>query len=154
MPRGNKKIMTIKQQLTENMKSAMKAQQKDKLMTIRSLLSEIKNAEIDGGEDSDAAAQKIVARMIKQWKDALNDYEKASREDLVLETKGKIKVLEEYMPEQMTDEDVREIAKGIIDNSPVKDFGPLMGQVMKKVAGKADGARVSVVIKELLHPTS
>jgi uncharacterized protein len=142
--------MTIKQQLTEDMKLAMKAGEKDKLMTIRSLLSEIKNAEIDGGEDSDTAAQKIVARMIKQWKDALNDYEKAGREDLSAETKIKILVLEEYMPEQMTDEDVRDIAKGVIDNSPVKDFGPLMGQVMKKTAGKADGARVSAILKELL----
>ena len=96
--------MTLKQQLMEDMKSAMKAHDTVKLGAIRFLQAELRNVEIDHGEQDDAGIQKIVARQIKQMKDAISDYQKGDRQDLVDAEAAKITVLEAYLPQQMSDE--------------------------------------------------
>ncbi|MFZ5438137.1 MAG: GatB/YqeY domain-containing protein [Patescibacteria group bacterium] len=143
--------MSLKDDLMQQMKEAMRAKDAETLGTIRLLRSEIKNFEIDNGEQDDAGVQKIVARMIKQWKDAINDYKAGGREDLVVEAQQKLKVLEKFLPAQMSEEEVRKVVAEVVasagdDAKP----GPVTGMVMKKVAGKADGGLVARLVKELL----
>ena len=143
--------MSLKQQLTEDMKTAMKAREAEKLGTIRFLLSAIKNAEIDAGELDDAGIQKVIATQVKQIKESIEEYKKGGREDLVTAEQGKLKVLSAYLPEQMSDEELKQIIQSVIDQSSDKNMGPIIGQVMKQVAGKADGQRVSQLVRELLN---
>jgi len=142
--------MSLKANITNQMKDAMRAKDMATLTTIRLVLSEIKNYEIDNGEQDDAGVQKIVGRMIKQWKDAINDYKAGGREDLVEEAKQKLEVLEKFMPEQMGEEELKKIVEETIAQVEDPKPGPVTGMVMKKVAGKADGAMVSKMIRELL----
>lgn len=142
--------MSLKADITNQMKDAMRAKDMETLTTIRLVLSEIKNFEIDNGEQDDAGVQKIVGRMIKQWKDAINDYKAGGREDLVAEAQQKLEVLEKFMPEQMGEEELKKIVEETIAQVDDPQPGPVTGMVMKKVAGKADGATVSRMIRELL----
>jgi uncharacterized protein len=142
--------MTLKQQLMEDMKTAMKARDTARLSTIRLLNSEIKNVEIDQGELDDAGVQKVAQKMVKQWIDAKADYQKGAREDLVKEAEGRLEVLNEYLPAKMSESDLRIVVQQIVDDNDNSQFGPLMGQVMKKVGSQADAATVSKILKELL----
>lgn len=145
-----KYFMTIKQTLMEDMKQAMKAHDSLKLTTVRLLLSELKNFEIDNGEQDDAGVQKIAARLIKQWQDAMTDFVKADRQDLIDETKAKIEIISAYLPSQMSDEALAAVVDEVVAQSPVKTMGPIIGQVMKRVAGQADGGRVSAMVQAKL----
>ena len=142
--------MSLKDTLMSQMKEAMKAHDADTLGTLRLILSELKNFEIDNGAQDDAGVQKIIARMIKQWKDAMNDYQKGGRQDLVDEAQIKLNVLEKFLPAQMSEEEVRAIVQEVVSSMPQGEPGPVTGMVMKKVAGKADGSLVSRLVRELL----
>lgn len=142
--------MSLKEEITQQMKNAMRAREMETLTTIRLLMSEIKNFEIDNGEQDDAGVQKIVSRMIKQWKDAINDYKAGNRADLVEEAEKKLVVLEQFLPAQMSEDEVRKIVTEVIATVTEVKPGPVTGMVMKKVAGKADGALVAKIVKELL----
>jgi uncharacterized protein YqeY len=141
---------TLKTQLTEDMKNAMRARDMVRLNVIRFLLSELKNWEIDNGEQDDAGVQKVIAREVKKVKDAIVDFQKAGREDIVEEENVKIAIMEEYLPKQMTDEDLLKIVHEVVASSEQKDFGNLMKAVMAKVQGQADGSRVSAMVKQAL----
>jgi uncharacterized protein YqeY len=143
--------MPLKSQLMEDMKNAMRARDSVRLNTIRFLMSDIKNFEIDNGEQDDAGIQKIIARQVKQMKDAINDFAQGGRQDLVEEETGKVKILEEYLPQQMSDEDLKTIVDRVVGSATDKNMGMLMGQVMKEVAGQADGGRVSAMLKQALQ---
>ena len=98
--------MSIKQNIQDAQKEAMKSKDSDKLSTLRQIWSAIKNAEIDSsGELSDEKVQEIIARQVKQLRDAMSDFEKGGREDLVEQNKKEIELLETYLPAQMSDED-------------------------------------------------
>lgn len=140
--------MTIKQQLTEDMKSAMRAKEMSKLTTIRFLLSEIKNYEIDQGEQDDAGIQKVIASQVKKMNDAIADFLAAGREDLVAEEKEKVAVLSAYLPEQLSDAELEQVVIATIADVGLNNQGQLIGAVMKKVAGRADGNRVSAIVKQ------
>lgn len=145
--------MLLKQQITNDVKTAMKAREMDKLTTLRGLMAEIKNVEIDKGDLSDDDITKIVARLVKQLKEANVDFEKGGREDLVEENKKQLSVLEIYLPQQLSDEELKKIIEEVIANNGSEGqvkIGPLTGMAMKKVAGKADGGRVSKMLRELL----
>jgi len=142
--------MPLKQQLTTDMKEAMKARDSIRLNTIRFLMAEVKNVEIDKGELDEAGVQKIIASQVKKIKDTLGDFEKAGRDEIVKEEKQKIKILEKYLPQQMGDQELEKIVQEVIDGSDNKQMGPIIGQVMKKVAGQADGGRVSKVVQQLI----
>lgn len=143
--------MSLKQTITEEMKQAMRDRNTEKLGTLRLLLSELKNFEIDHGEQDDAGVQKIVQRMIKQWKDAINDYKSGGRDDLVAEAESKITVLEEFMPEQMSEEDLRKIVEEVVAQSGQDKPGPVIGMVMKKVGSQADGGLVAKLVNQVLN---
>ncbi|MDQ3008419.1 MAG: GatB/YqeY domain-containing protein [bacterium] len=143
--------MTLKQQLTEDMKQAMRAREMLKLNTIRFLISDIRNFEIDNGEQDDAGVLKIVARQVKQMKDAVSEFAKGDRTDLIEEEKQKIAVLEAYLPQQMSDEALSAIVTKVVSAQPGMNMGQAMSEVMKQVQGQADGGRVSALVKKALQ---
>jgi uncharacterized protein len=142
--------MSLKDQLMEEMKNAMRAKDSVRLGVIRFLRSEIKNIEIDHGDQNDAGVLKIVAKQVKSMKDANSEYEKGGRQDLVEDNNIKIKILEEYLPKQLSDEELETIVKNVVDSAEEKHMGKIIGSVMKEVGGKADGGRVSQMVRKLL----
>jgi hypothetical protein len=143
--------MPIKQQLTEDMKNAMRARDMAKLGTIRFLMSEIKNYEIDNGEQNDEGVQKVIAQQVKKMKDAINDFNNAGRQDLVDEETAKVEVMQSYLPAQMSQEEVETLVQQAIDEAGSTEFGVVMKAAMAKVQGKADGSAVSAAVKKLLN---
>lgn len=141
--------MFLQQQLTDDMKTAMKAKDSLTLGVVRFLQAEIRNVEIDQGQQDDAGIQKIVARQIKQIKDTIPDYEKAGRTDLVKQEQAKLSILEKYLPEQISDRELEALVKAVLDSQPDAHPGQLIGQVMKQVSGRADGSRVSAMVKRI-----
>ncbi len=141
-------MSALKTQLTEDMKNAMRAHDSARLGVIRFLLAELKNFEIDNGEQDDAGVLKVIARELKKIKDALGDFEKAGRQDLVDQEKLKIAVMESYLPKQMSDEELMAVVKEVLASTDDKNFGNLMKTVMAKVQGQADGGRVSAMLKQ------
>ena len=142
--------MEFKSQLMQLMKDAMKARDSVRVGTLRYLLSEVKNAEIDQGELDEAAITKLITKQVKQMKDALKDFEAAGRDDVVAEENAKIAILEEFLPEQMSDADLDAIVAEVVGSTDEKNMGKLIGMVMGKVAGQADGGRVSAAVKKAL----
>ncbi len=142
--------MSLKDQLMEDMKNAMRARDSAKLDVIRFLRSEIKNIEIDHGDQDDAGVLKIVARQIKSMKDANTEFINAGREDLAKDNDSKIALLETYMPAQLSDSELEEIVKTTIESSEDKNMGKIIGQVVAKTEGKAEGGRVSQMVRKLL----
>jgi uncharacterized protein len=142
--------MSLKTQLTEDMKTAMRAKDAFKLGVIRFLISDIRNFEIDNGEQDDAGVQKLVAKQVKQMKDAIAEFEKGERADLVTEEKQKIAILENYLPQQMSDEELAAIVDKVVSQAGTTNMGQVIGLVMKEVAGQADGGRVSALVKKAL----
>lgn len=137
-----------------DMKAAMKSKDKLKVDTIRMANAAIKNAEINGKKElSDGEVLDIVAREIKMRRDSLEEYKKANRPDDVATIEREISILMEYMPQQLTEIELRSIIQETIQNTGAqgpKDMGKVMGALMPKVKGKADGKLVSDLVKELL----
>ena len=142
--------MNLQEQLIEEMKTAMRARDAERLGVIRLIRSDIKNFEIDHGVADDLTVQKIIKKMLNQQLDALEDFKKANREDLINETETKISILQSYLPKQLSDLDLEKIIQEFVAKSTVKDFGPLMGQLTKQLATQADGARIASLLKKIL----
>jgi uncharacterized protein YqeY len=142
--------MSLKQQLTDQMKQAMKDRNSLKLNTIRFLLSEIKNAEIDQGELDDTGMQKVVAKQIKSIKDAVEDFKKAGRTEVIEEEMKKVAILEEFLPPQMSDEDLLKLANQVKEETGLTEMGRLIGAVKAKAGDQADGKRVADAVKQVL----
>ena len=140
--------MSFKNQLINDMKEAMKAKDTVRLGVVRFLLSAIKNAEIDKGQElTDEEAQKIVAKQIKQMKDAIEQFKAGDRPDLVEAEEAKIKVLEAYLPAQLSQAELEKIIDEVISQvGEVKNPGQVIGLVMKQVAGRADGKQVAQLV--------
>ena len=143
--------MNLQTQLLEDMKQAMRDKNMVKLGVIRFLRSEIKNFEIDNGDQDDKGIQKVIATQLKKVKDAINDFKKAGREDLVAQEEEKVGFMQSYLPEQLSDNDLEEIVNKIVLESDEKNMGKLIGIVMKEVSGRADGNRVSSLIRSKLQ---
>lgn len=142
--------MSLKDQLMEDMKQAMRDRNSVLLDVIRFLRSEIKNIEIDHGDQSDQDILKIVARQIKSMKDANAEYLKGDRQDLVDDNMVKIAILEKYMPQQMSDEELEKMTAEIVAANPGMQMGQVIGLVVKKAEGQADGGRISQMVRKLL----
>lgn len=140
----------LKAQLYEEMKTAMKAHDAQKLGVVRYLISEIKNWEIDHGEQNDAGVQGVIAREVKKMKDAVLDFKKGGRQDLVDEESAKIGIMESYLPKEIGDQELEKIVRETIEAAPDKNFGNIMKAVMAKVQNQAGGSRVSTMVRELL----
>ncbi len=136
------------------MKLAMKSQDKFKLSVIRMVRAAIKNIEIDQRKTlDDQEVLDVLNREIKQRKDSLQEFEKAGRDDLAENLKAEIAVLMEYMPQQLSDEEVKAIVQQTIQEvgaSSKADMGKVMGALMPKVKGRADGKLVNQLVQQLL----
>lgn len=145
----------MKEKILEDLKNAMKAQDKEKLAVIRMVKGAISLEEINTKKeltDDDVIA--IVAKQIKTRKESIVDFEKGAREDLIEKTKKEIAILEEYMPEQLSEEEIEEIIKEIIDivkPSGMSDMGKIMKEASSRLKGRADMSLVSKKIKEYLN---
>lgn len=143
--------MSLKTKLMDDMKSAMKAKDRVKLDAIRFLLSEIKNFEIDHeGDSSDESIQKVIAKQVKQMRDAITEYDQGGRSDLVEAESAKLAVLEEYLPAQMSDDELKAIVEKVLTDLDSPNMGQAMQVVMAKVKDQADGSRVSKMVGQLL----
>lgn len=146
--------MSMKQQLTEDMKAAMKAGEKHKLGVIRLINAAIKQREVDERiELDDTAVIAVLDKMVKQRKDSVSQYEAANREDLAEIERAEIVVIEAYLPAKMgEDEIVAAIQAAIAETgaSGPADMGKLMGALKPKLAGQADMGLVSRLVKQQL----
>ena len=147
--------MGLKDQLMNDFKEAMKAKDTVAKNTINLARAAIKQYEVDNREElDDQGIVKILQKQVKMRKDALGDFEKAGRTDLIDAYKGEIAVLERYIPEQMSKEQilkvVEETAAELGVEKSKKSMGKLMGPVMKKLVGQADGGVVREVVTEFL----
>ena len=146
--------MTLKDRITEDMKTAMRAGEKERLATIRLALAAIKQREVDERivlDDSQLLA--IVEKMIKQRKEAITQFEAGNRADLVAKEQAEIAMLQAYLPAQMSDAEIDAlIAEAIAATgaTSIKDMGKVMGAVKAKAQGKADMGAVSARIKQKL----
>ena len=146
--------MSLLQQLTSDMVTAMKKRDKETLNVVRMLKAAVQNEQIELGHDLDSNEElAVVSREYKQRKESLEEFENAGREDLVNQTKKELMIVEKYMPKQLSQEDIITIVQGVIaelDAENIKDFGRVMRSVMPKVKGKAEGKVVNKIVKEQL----
>ena len=136
------------------MKAAMKAKDKAKLKTIRMLKASLQNEKLAKQDDlTEQEELDILAREKKQRLDSLQEFKQAGRDDLVDEVEEELTIVAEYLPEPLSDNEVKEIVQSVIDSvnaSGMQDMGKVMGAVMPKVKGRADGNFVSEVVKAKL----
>jgi hypothetical protein len=146
--------MPLRDQLNEDMKSAMKAREADKLAAIRLLLSEVKRREVDERVTlDDAGVISVVEKMIKQRKDSISQFEKAARQDLADKEKFEVGILEAYLPQQLSAAEIDAIIAEAVAATGAKgaaDMGKVMGVVKPKLAGRADMGKVSALVKARL----
>lgn len=146
--------MSLKTQITNDMKAAMKAKDKDTLGTIRMITAAIKQVEVDERRElSDTDVLSIITKMIKQRKDAAQQFADANRSDLQEKELAEITILETYQPEQLSNEEVSAIVATIVVETGaqgMQDMGKVMGLVKAKVAGQADMGQVSQLVKAAL----
>ena len=147
-------IMTLLNRLNDDIKVAMKAKDKETLSVLRMMKASIQNEEIKKGESlSPDEELTVLSREMKQRKDSLQEFKQANRDDLVDKVSAEITIVEKYLPEQLSEDELRDIVSSAIDEtgaSSMKDFGKVMGAVMPKTKGKADGQSVNALVKEYL----
>jgi len=143
--------MGLKDRINEDMKAAMKAREQEKLGTLRLLLAAIKQREIDERVTlEDLQLVSVIDKMIKQRKDSISQYEKASRQDLADKEKYEISILETYLPQQMSQAEVDAAIAEAIASTGAKgaaDMGKVMGVLKPKLAGRTDMGKVSGLVK-------
>ncbi|CAG9612733.1 putative protein YqeY [Bacillus rhizoplanae] len=146
--------MSLLGRLNDDMKQAMKNKEKEKLTVIRMVKAALQNEEIKLQhsllEDEELT---VLTREVKQYKDSLLEFEKAGREDLVDKLKSEIQILETYLPEQLTEEELAAVIQQAISEvgaASKADMGKVMSAVMPKVKGKADGSQVNRLVSQLL----
>jgi len=142
--------MEFKAELMGKLKTAMKARDSIRVSTLRYLLSEVKNTEIDEGDLSEERILKLIAKQVKQMKEALENFKAAGNTEVVEEENKKIAILEEFLPAQLSDEAIVKIVSEVISQTEERNMGKLMGMVMAKVDGQADGGRVSAALRTAL----
>ncbi|WP_429949692.1 glutamyl-tRNA(Gln) amidotransferase subunit E [Enterococcus sp. AZ170] len=147
--------MSLLTTLNDDIKVAMKAKDKETLSVLRMLKAAIQNEQIKAGRDLDGEEElTVLSREMKQRRDSLSEFEKAGRDDLADKVKIEIAIVEKYMPKQLSEEEIRQIVQTAIDQTGAtspNEFGKVMGAVMPKVKGKADGNQVNAIAKELLQ---
>lgn len=148
-------LLSLLTTLNEDMKQAMRAKDKETLQVIRMLKASIQNEQIKKGQDlNDEEELTVLSREMKQRRDSLTEFEKADRTDLAEKVKKEIVIVENYLPAQLSEEEIRAIVQEAVTNTGAtspKEFGKVMGAVMPKVKGKADGNQVNAIVKELLN---
>jgi uncharacterized protein YqeY len=143
---------TIKERLSEQMKSSMKSGDKETLAFVRNLHAAVRKREIDDKVDlDDAGVLKIISSLVKQRQDSIEQFKQGNREDLVIKEESELKFLQSFMPEQMDEAEVRKwVDWAVIESKAAgpKDMGQVMKLLLPKVQGRADGKLVSQLVRE------
>jgi uncharacterized protein len=146
--------MSIKDTITEDMKTAMRNKESDRLLTIRMLQAAIKQKEVDERITlDDAQVIAIVDKLVKQRKDSITAFESGGRQDLADKEKAEMLILQAYLPQRMSEDEVKAAVKAIVAELGATgpgDMGKVMGAVKTKLAGKADMSQVSSAVKAAL----
>lgn len=150
--------MLLQEQIKEHMKEAMRAKEKTKVMTLRGLMSACTNELVAQGKVptdtlSDEETIKVITREAKRRKDAIQQYSDAGREELASDEREELAILETYLPELMSEDEIRHAVleqKEAMDIEDASQKGELIGAMMKQLKGKADGAIVQKVVNEVL----
>lgn len=150
----------MKSRIIADIKNAMRAKNELKLSVLRMLSSAIHNKEIEKraktGKEEELGEEEIVAAIrteVKKRRDAIQEFEKGNRKDLADKESAELKILEKYLPQELPDEEIEKIVKEVVaglGEVTVKDFGRVMGEVMKRVKGQASGDRVSGAARKAL----
>lgn len=146
--------MTLKEQLTDELKIAMRAGNVARRDTIRLLQAAVKQEEIDRQVTlDDAGVQAVLQKQAKQRRESIADYEKAGRPELAAEEQQQLTIIESFLPQMMSRDEVEQLARQVIADlgvSDVKEMGLVMGKLMPQVKGKADGRLVNEVVRSLI----
>lgn len=145
---------SIKTRITEAMKDAMRAREKERLATIRLILAEFKRVEVDERKDVDeAGALALLDKMLKQRRDSIEQFEKAGRDDLASNEKAEVAIIQQFMPEPLGEAEIAAMIEQAIAQSgasSMRDMGKVMGILKPQLQGRADLGKVSGEIKQKL----
>ncbi len=148
--------MALYDQVNNDIKEAMKARDKVRLETLRNIKKVFLEAKTAPGANDtleDADALKILQKLAKQGNESAATYQQQNREDLAAEELAQVKVIEEYLPKPLSEEEIKAAVKAIVEQtgaSSMKDMGKVMGIASKQLAGRADGKVISAIVKKLL----
>ncbi|PNR97284.1 GatB/YqeY domain-containing protein [Petrotoga olearia] len=145
----------LKDVLNKDLKKYMKEKNTLALNAVRSIISEIKNKEVEkAAELTEEEIVQLIRKQIKMREDSIEQFERADRNDLAEKEKKELEILQEYLPEQLSDEELRKIIEETINEANAtskKDFGKVMKLVIQKVQGRADGKKISEILSTLLN---
>ncbi|WP_454964945.1 GatB/YqeY domain-containing protein [Filifactor alocis] len=146
--------MTLKDRLTNDLKEAMKNKEQVRKSVVTLIRAGIKQCEVDTRQElTDEDIISLISKQLKQRKDALVDFEKANRTDLIEQTNQEIAILENYLPEQLDDVGLKEIITKVVEEvgaTSMKDMGKVMAKTISLVQGRADGKRINAMVKQIL----
>lgn len=146
--------MTLKDRLTNDLKEAMKNKEQVRKSVVTLIRAGIKQCEVDNRQElTDEDIIFLISKQLKQRKDALSDFEKANRIDLIEQTNQEIAILENYLPEQLDDVELKEIITKVVEEvgaTSMKDMGKVMAKTISLVQGRADGKRINAMVKQIL----
>ncbi len=146
--------MSLLEKIEGDLKNALKERKEQEVSTLRMLLAALKNKKIELKKDlTDEEVTGVVRSQVKQLKDSVESFKAGDREDLAEKSKGEITILEKYLPAQMSQDELKNLVRSVIDETGAvgkQGMGKVMGAVMSKVAGRADGGTVKKVVEELL----
>ncbi len=147
--------MLLREKIQEQLKEAMKSRDKVKTRTLRMVIAALKNFEVEKmGEATDEEIIQIIQKEVKRRKEAIEEYKKAGREELAQSEREELEILMEYLPKQLTEDEIRSLALEVIKEvgaSSLKDLGKVMKVIMPKVKGRADGKVVNRIVREILQ---
>ena len=146
--------MSLKDQIMDDFKQAMKNKEKERLSTLKMIKSDIRNQEIEKGEDlSDDEIRSILSRQAKNRQDSIEQYRDGDREDLAEKEEREREIIQEYLPEPLSPEELHTLVEETIAEvgaSDMSDMGDVMDEIMPKVRGRADGSKVNQLVRETL----
>jgi uncharacterized protein YqeY len=150
--------MSLSERLSDDLKKALKAGEKDTLSVIRMIKAAVKNKEIEKGAPlSDGEFYGVLVSLVRQRKDSIEQFSKGGRDDLVEKERRELSIVQSYLPHQLTEEELKEIIKDAIKEtgaSSQKDMGNVMKVIMPKIKGQVDGKVVSELVKKALSGDS
>ena len=146
--------MSLREQIKEDIKAAMRAKETEKRDTLRNIQTAIKQIEVDERKElTDAEVEKILMKYAKQREEGIKQFKEAGREDLVAKEEAELALVKQYLPEPMEEDELETILQGIITKvgaAGMQDMGKIMGAAKQAVGSRADGARINKVAKKLL----
>jgi uncharacterized protein YqeY len=142
--------ISLKKRLQEDLKEARKAREKLRTLVLSTTLSELRNREIEiGGEADDQETVSVIAKAVKRRKEAAEQMRAGGREELAERETREAEILSRYMPEGLSEDEVREIVRSILSKGP-RELGPVMGQLMPRIKGRFDGREANRIVREEL----